>query len=562
MNLLFAKFTWDRDKQDSVKTDINTFNNGRIDLRVNRLPCLRSNNKNYSYDRETGTLCAMIGYLSNIGKLKSTYGLSYDCDVEIVQSLYATKQLDFLPELEGVFSILIYDHNAQKAHVFQDQHGCNVPIYYTKTDKGCIFSTSLKQLLKNTSMDRVFNFDAARDMLYYKTIIPNKFTLIKNLYKLTPSKRLIVDTKRQIIETRPLSRTEPKISRSLAKTELIKSIEDSTINLFNQLKQPEQPKQQELFLTLSGGFDTNLMLYILRSSTKAKIKALTLEGREDSEAPQAKAITEFYGDIEHVTFALPENSLDLLPNVIWRNEGYVYEEGMFTHHRMGRIFKEAGFDYALVGVGADQQLNHFRLSKVGKLRQSLKQRTIIGDLYFKLSGIESDAMLRRSKLGVRPQWPSLIPDITLHFLLKQNGIMLNSFGVQSIYPFLNRNTQMMGKALGILNDKKRFYKKKVRETLPPEVSQHIDKQGGAVGVRYLLDFDHRKDMITTVCDSGFIQNVLTKEQIGKIKADLPFYYEVLFHLFYLYCFNELFITRKYDSLFDTNELNLRLGELL
>ena len=148
---------------------------------------------------------------------------------------------------------------------------------------------------------------------------------------------------------------------------------------------------------------------------------------------------------------------------------------------------------------------------------------------------------------------------TLEVILKKNGIMLNSFEIQGFYPFLNNETRIISKALGRLNAQKALYKKQVKKVVGLPVAKHLIKQYGTTDIGYL--FEKNFDLLIKVLKSDFINGILSKAQINRIR-NKPEFYEFIFQLLYIYLFNELIISGKYDSEFEYDNMNLPLSNFL
>ena len=560
MNYLFGKFNWSSLKHKSIVQDCSRFNNGSIDLHVQRTSHFNFDTKALFYNPTSNILCAMIGYISNLEKIKLKYNVNKEKDVEIIEKLYSIKKFEFILDLDGIFSIFIFDENIQKGYIFQDQYGSNLPIYYAYSKTDFVFSTTLKYLLKNTSVERELNVTAVHDFLYWQFIIPNQSTLIKNVVKLVPTKYIVIDNTAHSIKVKTLNRKEHGVPKSVAASELINTINNNIAELFNQLK------QKNIALALSSGFDSNLILHILRKLTKTRLKVLTVGGKVNNEIPQTKSILMNYNNISHITSIIGKDTINSFPDIVWRTEGYTFSPALFLQYELAKILNEEKSTSIFLGECADQQLDSFsRNSKIGisitKIKEFVK-RSLIGDLYYVLVRKELASSSKTARLLNHFRRYSLKIDYDIYhdLILKKNGIMLHSFGIQGLYPFLNKDTKTMAKALGKLNFRKRFYKQKVKEAVGPKVARYITKQLGTTDVGYL--FSSRQSLIMKVLKSKFMNRILSKSQIYEITKNPTYHRALILQLLYLYLFNELFISGNYDSQFDNDKLDIPLSSFL
>lgn len=149
-------------------------------------------------------------------------------------------------------------------------------------------------------------------------------------------------------------------------------------------------------------------------------------------------------------------------------------------------------------------------------------------------------------------------DIDFNYVVKKNGIMLNSYGIQSIHPFLNRETTVICKALGTLSFRKFFYRKEVERLLGERKSSIIKKESGTTDIEYL--FEGQEDIISKLLSSKPVEEIISREQIARITTNPTYYYYLLLQVLFVYLFNELFITGKYDTIMDETNLDIALDE--
>lgn len=557
MNKLCGKIYWNN-AQEVLKTqEHESFTNGLLDLHVERMHNFYFDTKNFFYNERSHVLCAIIGYISNLEEIKLHYGISNTNDVEVVECLYSLKQLEYLMELDGVFSIFLFDERHQTSYIFQDEYGFNLPIYYsTIPNNGFIFSTSLKDILKDTRVTRELDLQAVHNFLYYKKIIPNKFTLIKNIHKLIPQTYLSIDGHTQSIEVVKISRKESYISREVAKNELISSIEKNINVLLNQLS------TRHIALTLSSGFDSNLTLSLLRGLTDDVLKVITIGGMDKNEISQAQKIVSYYSDIKYISKNLQPDVIDYFPDIVWRTEGYVFDEGLFLQYALAQILHQENNTFIFLGECADQILDCYRNFILQKMlthiKGYIKKGAVVGDLYYTLIKKRSPEASKTAALvyGFKNHSINIGYDIALDYVLKKNGILSNSFDIQGVYPFLNKKTKGMSKILGKLNAKKSFYKEQVKLRLGANISCHLKKLAGRTDIEYLLR--SRQELIMKIFQSPCIKEILHTSQIHTIYKNPTYYPGLILQLLYLYLFNELFIKGKYRPEFDEKALNIPL----
>ncbi|MDY0093957.1 MAG: hypothetical protein RBT80_14780 [Candidatus Vecturithrix sp.] len=558
MNSFFGKITWTAKQNKSIFCDEHSFSNGIIEFRAERIRIFRSAEKTLYYNKNSRVLCAIIGYICNIEEIREKYELSVQTDVETVEYLYRCKGPAFSLELEGLFWIWLFDENEQKGYILQSEPGTGLPLYYTTTNATVLFSTSLKQLLLSFPQQRELDREAVKDFFHFSHVIPNESTLIKGVQKLLPGTALAIDFTRQSIQVKTHKSHEVLPSKQEAKAQLLPSIQACVKNLFYL------GKQQEAALTLTAGWDTNLLLHFLKKETNAQITAVTINGGgKQNEIPATASILEHYPKVRHLT-ATVHYELSSLPEIVWILEGYVFQEGMFLRSELARVLAQEDLHSVFLGACGDQVLYPVPLLKKllekipgGKYKMSLLRiLRLCKYRYLMREGGEERAF----RLKTPPHKGNQGYHLDIEFLLKMHEMMLNSFEIMGFFPLLNRKTARMAKRLGILNRKKAFYKQKIKRLLAPQITQYFKKSGSVVDTRQ--SFEANKAILLKILNTSFVETILTEAQRQLLIKQPSHYHLVILQVAYLYVFHELIVSGRLDAQFDQPHLDVTLTDLL
>lgn len=553
MNLLTANFEWDGNKNGIVSEKCK-FNNGILNLYVERIPIHVLGKKNIFHNNKTNNICAIIGYISNLEYICNKYFIDKKDDVKVIERLYSFVGTELICNLEGVFTIFIWDEARRKGYMFQDEYGSNIPLYYANTRSQFLLSTSLKEILKQEIVNRELNLSAVRDFLVAKWIIPNKNTFVKGIYKLPPRRYIIIDGIRGSFQIKSLCYPKKKMSLVFAKTHLIAALKKSVHILHSQLKSTPHKKN---VCALSAGFDSNAILFFL-SKLKNNILAITIGGRERNEIANAKKLAEQYDNVMHISSVVEENKLAYFPDIVWRTEGYVCESGLFLQYELAGLLYRRGLTNIVCGECADQVLDQYRKKfSLGCFIQDFRfyRRYIIMQKVWPETFRDSKFFkyLRKPTLKINY-------DIELDYILKKNGIILNSYGVQGVYPFLNREIAEISNVLGRLNSDKLFFELELNKIIDKNKMKLISKAGGSTDIEYL--FKGYETIISKVLEHGFFESVIDKRRMNRIKNAPIRHNELIIRLLYIFLFKKLFISRDFDSKFQDVNLDITLKDLL
>jgi asparagine synthetase B (glutamine-hydrolysing) len=412
--------------------------------------------------------------------------------------------------------------------VVQSGDGCALPTYYAPDDRGLVVASSLKLLLGASGRPAPFNCDAARDFLHFAYMIPSEDTLLRGIHKLPPHHELIVDLSEGTHSVR-LHKGEPsarRFTRIEARNRLLPSIADCTLALSRQIPQPER------WLTLTSGWDCNLLMHTLARESEAPVNAVTVGVDADrfDERPRARAIVEdTYPTGHHLGIAADIHCAEQLPSLAWQYEGYLFEPGMYLRNHLAGSLAAHEPGWLFLGVGADQIL----FPETGT-KQFLRY----------LKGTLSPAWrLRRS---IPRSQSNHGYAILIDYNLKMHELALNSHGIVGLYPFVNRETDAVSRSLGMrLGWRKRYYRKRLKTLLGPGVTQHVAPKGPLFDIPAV--FARSRRAFLRVLESDVAVSLLTGAQIDRLRSEPETYFSLLMQLAYLSAFKSIFADRRFKS---------------
>lgn len=575
MNKLTGIVQWNH-RNGALLAGQHEFSHLHLELAVERTGVFTFDDAGYFYNPQTRVLTAIMGYIANIPDVRDRHHIDRQRDVEVVEWLYSKtvqgSELSLLNELDGVFFIVIYDEKQERVYLAQSEFGCPLPIYYVETAEGFVFSTSMKWLLKKTGLRRELHALAVRDFMCYSEIIPNENTLVAGVKKLVTQRNMILDIpSRRICFQSFRGRTEA-LSKEQAETRLIESIGDSLARLTGQLREPD------LTMTLTGGWDSSIMLSFLNKLRTGTIQGITINGGgSTNEIPAVEHVLKFYpaDAVRHLTYTMSSSIFDMLPDIVWIYEGYMVQSGMLLRYAMSRQIQEVGGRSVFLGSGADPVLNSEMgpggnrvyqpypdggvddlLSECKRSLRNICVRNIIGDIYFSRKETAENWIRRKSlRPGFRERYNTQI-----EYNMKMHELMLNGFGIQGLYPFINRKTVSCAEPLRPRNRQKALYKEKVREHLGPDISGVLKKSGAVVDTESLFKTNGR--WLERVARTEIMNRVLSIAQIRRIRTNPSRYQYILFKMLCLCLFEKLILSGEYDSRFNDAHVDYTLAQLL
>ena len=195
------------------------------------------------------------------------------CEAELILALYELLGLEFMSQLRGMFSLILYDHRLQKLIAVRDRFGIK-PLYYLTQGDTLMLASELKVFKRQKYREEYLDLEALQHYFTFQ-YIPEPMTALKNIQVLEPGTYLTYH---------PLDGVS--ISR-YATVELIPTQYHSNIlkgQLRNALVDSIEEHMQsdvEVGCFLSGGLDSTIITTCARAF-KPDLKAFTVAFEEES----------------------------------------------------------------------------------------------------------------------------------------------------------------------------------------------------------------------------------------------------------------------------------------
>ena len=103
-------------------------------------------------------------------------------DIEVILHLYEEQGLDFAKQLNGQFSIAIYDKKKNMMVLVRDQMGIS-PLFYTIIDGRVVFASEIKAILEYPGVERKLNLKAVDQLMNFPGIV-SPVTFFDGIYSL------------------------------------------------------------------------------------------------------------------------------------------------------------------------------------------------------------------------------------------------------------------------------------------------------------------------------------------------------------------------------------------
>ena len=386
-----------------------------------------------------------------MGRVETKSGINATEEItEILNNHFS----EFTEYVAGVYIVVACNLKNKKVAVFHDRTTSHAVMYYTETEDKIYIGTSLKKILCESKIKRELNGNAIEDFIT-NGFLYGQETLIKNVYKIKAFHSLVLSDGKaeQVKADYPVA----SMTKGEALDKFKETLDRSVRKCFDG--------EAEINLPLSSGFDSNYIAYIADNEKNVPVNAFSVGGKfGKNELPIVKNNVECYNNINLHSALTDDNTLQNLPDIVWRLEGSVYEVGLFLQYELARLVEKNQKKYLICGECADQVFNMNYLKK-DRFEPDKKDNEVI---YYEFS-----------------EYPFIFGS---YLILKKNGILANSFGIETRYPYLDYELVSIGNSLAEINRKdKRVHVANCRECLPAEIIANMSKIGGSTDCHSLFN---------------------------------------------------------------------------
>ena len=363
----------------STLTCINDVNLGFHRLAINDL----SPDGNQPF-QNNGVYLICNGEIYNHNFLKEKYNIKTKSNSDCEVILYMFEKLGFeetCRQLDGVFSLIIYNDNTKKLYVGRDPFGVR-PLFigYNNLEE-IFFSSEMKSI-----QDFCIYVKQFKPGFYYEYNILDKTEIYKNYYNFT----LRIDKLRY-----------NDFIFSGIRNKLISAVKKRLIS------------DRPIGALLSGGLDSSLICGIISSLYDKKNKqnfntfAIGIEGATDLEYSQK--VADFIGSKHHQIVCSEKDFIDVIPEVIYYTESYDITtiRASVGNYLVGKYIKE-NTDIVVVfnGDGSDEQSGYYYLRNAPSQEEFNNEcKKLLREIHY-FDGLRSDRSIS-SKWSLEARTPFL-----------------------------------------------------------------------------------------------------------------------------------------------------------
>lgn len=336
-------------------------------------------------------------------------------DCEVILHAYLDRGLEFIPELNGMFAIAIWDEKKKTLFLVRDRLGIK-PLYYTQAGKSLLFASEIKALAACEDVNLSLDLQAFGEYLVFENYFGSR-TLNREIKLVEPGQIVTFDLRNRSLAA------DYFWQPSLRTTDF-----DHTENIYDKYLETIETSVNRHLISdvpvgcyLSSGIDSSSVTYFASKKLNGHVKTYTghfgIDGFFD-EATGAKQIADQFGCPNERVDIAPGDFVDNIEDVLYHLDEPRVGMGSFSQYM---VAKKAAREVKVIltGHGGDEFYAGYPVFKaiygmknILKLLLSSSPREMMFFVYFSLFPLIRE--------GLRYFMPNIFSKGSLRAVLKED----------------------------------------------------------------------------------------------------------------------------------------------
>lgn len=283
----------------------------------------------------------------------SIYNKPKDTDIfEFIYEKYKDNGIKFIENLDGVFSIVIYDRQKELLYIIKDRAGLQSLYFYAKKNS-LIFGSRLKDFYNIPSFTKKIDKKALSSYLTYGYIL-QPLSIFEDTKKVKAGHFIEYDLKTKVYKEQKYWSLEScyKEKKILDEKETIKKV----TTILEKSISKRLLNSKNFASSLSGGYDSSVVAALLKEQSGKKLDTFTIgfDDKNINEAHHAKKIASHLQTNHHEHYFSIKDAREIVPKLCKVYDEPFADYGATPTVLMANLVRENGFDTLFVGDGGDE----------------------------------------------------------------------------------------------------------------------------------------------------------------------------------------------------------------
>ncbi|MBU4445028.1 hypothetical protein KJ656_08115, partial [bacterium] len=257
-------------------------------------------------------------------------------DAQIILQQYQQRGLKFLNQIDGSYSISIWDGEQKRLLLARDRFGVK-PLFYLKLSNIILFASEIKAILASQLYRKSVNLRALNNFLSYG-YVPNPDTLFDSINQVRPG-HMIICQDGKITEQAywKFSYRQDKSNKPEA------YYKEKFLDIFETAVSRRLKRHNDCGAFLSGGLDTSAVVAVMHKLKQVPFKVFTAGFEEEryNEISDAKIVAD-HMRLDHITTILRfnEDFPQLLEKIVWHHDAPFSDTSAIPSYFAAKLAKE------------------------------------------------------------------------------------------------------------------------------------------------------------------------------------------------------------------------------
>ncbi len=280
-------------------------------------------------------------------------------DTEVIVHLFEDSGITFIDDLDGMFSIALWDTRDRTLWLVRDRLG-KKPLFYYVDDDGIRFGSEIKAILADPTVPREVDNEAVAGLLTLG-YSPQPLTFYKRIRELPPGHFACYRDGRLDVR----SYWSPPVPKNTVPNDVEQRLE----SLIDEAVSRRLVSDVPLGVFLSGGLDSSLIVASMahQSSTDIKTFSISFDDPDYDETSFARLVANRF-NTDHHEFQVKSNLFDVLPKLVWHHDGPFADSSAIPTYFVSKLAREH-VTVALTGDGGDEIFGGYDMYRAHKYAQ-------------------------------------------------------------------------------------------------------------------------------------------------------------------------------------------------
>ncbi|MBI4915342.1 MAG: asparagine synthase (glutamine-hydrolyzing) [Acidobacteria bacterium] len=285
-------------------------------------------------------------------------------DTEVIVHLFEDLGTECFAQLNGMFSLAIWDTTRQRLVLARDRLGKKPLVYYSTRDR-IVFASELKAIVELDDVPRRLAPRAIDAYLTY-LYVPHPMTIFEGISKLEPG-CFATWSGGELRVARYWNPDLNEEDRTASEGEWSERLAELLKDAVRLRLQSEVP----LGAFLSGGIDSSIVAGLMQELSSSPVRTFSIGSpiKEFDETDYARSVARHLG-VEHREFIVAPDALEILPQLVWHYDEPFADSSAIPTWYVSKLTREH-VTVALTGDGGDELFAGYDRYKALRVAQAV-----------------------------------------------------------------------------------------------------------------------------------------------------------------------------------------------